>query len=58
MEPFECEHVGVAPHATYIHAYIHTYIQTHACVCVCVLSIWKAVAECAAFSSFVFLTSG
>lgn len=56
MEPFECEHVGVAPHATYIHAYIHTYIQTHACVCV--LSIWKAVAECAAFSSFVFLTSG
>jgi len=34
------------------------------CVCVCVwvgvcfISIWNAVAECAAFSSFVFLTSG
>lgn len=58
MEPFECEHVGVAPHATY--TYIHIYILMPVCVsvCVCVLSIWKAVAECAAFSSFVFLTSG
>lgn len=56
MEPFECEHVGVAPHATHIHIYI--LMPVCVSVCVCVLSIWKAVAECAAFSSFVFLTSG
>lgn len=35
MEPFECEHVGVAPHDTHTHT--HTY---KVCVCVCALSMY------------------